>query len=81
VAIVASVANIVAEGVLMKEEPTMVTHDSKFSVSIAKTLVIDLCDSFDKDDLSPPNVVVPMSMISRINEELALRMEVPLVYS
>ncbi len=60
--ITASVANIAAENVLMKEEPITVSHNLKFFVSIMQSSFINLCDSFDKDNLSPPDVVVPISM-------------------
>ncbi len=40
-------ANIVVRGILMKEKPTAVSHDSKFYVSIMKSSFINLCDFFD----------------------------------
>ncbi len=55
-------ANIATEGVLMKEEPTVVFNDFKFFVLITKSLFIDLCDFFNKEDLSLPDVVVHVSM-------------------
>jgi hypothetical protein len=70
--IVAWVANIVVEGLLMKEEPIMVSHYLKLLVSILKTLFIDICDSSNKDNLSPPNVIVLVSMNSKITEKRAL---------
>jgi hypothetical protein len=42
-----SMANIVVRGILMKEKPTAVSHDSKFYVSIMKSSFINLCDFFD----------------------------------
>ncbi len=60
----ASMANIVMKSVVMKEQPTVIFHDSKFFVPIADSLFIDLCDSSNKDDLSPLDVVVPISMNS-----------------
>jgi hypothetical protein len=59
-----SVANILVRGILMKEKPIAVSHDSNFYVSIAKSSIIDLCDSFNKDGPSPPNVVIPISVNS-----------------
>ncbi len=53
-----SMANIATKGVLMKEKPTSIFQDSKFFVLIAKSSFSDLCDSFDKNDLSFLNVVV-----------------------
>ncbi len=52
------VANIAMKGVLMKEEPIVVSHSSKFSVLITKSSFINLCDSFDENDCSLPNVIV-----------------------
>jgi hypothetical protein len=45
-------------GVLMKEKPIIIFHNSKFSVPIVESLFINFCDSFDEDGPSPPNVVV-----------------------
>jgi hypothetical protein len=56
--IVALVANIVVDGVVMKEEPNLVSQNLNFFVPMAKFLFIDLCDSFDKDGPSFPYVVV-----------------------
>jgi hypothetical protein len=52
------VANIIMGGILMKEKPIAIFHDSKFSVPIAKSLFINLCDSSDEDSPSPLDVVV-----------------------
>jgi hypothetical protein len=62
--IVALMANIIMERVLMKEEPIEISHNLKFFVSIMKSLFIDLCDSFDGDNPSPLDVVIPISEIS-----------------
>jgi hypothetical protein len=62
--IVALMANIIMERVLMKEEPIEISHNLKFFVSIMKSLFIDLCDSFDGDNPSPLDVVIPSSEIS-----------------
>jgi hypothetical protein len=50
-------ANIVVQGIMMKEEPNAIFHNSKFSIPIAKSLFINLCNSFDEDDPSLPNVL------------------------
>jgi len=49
-------ANIVAQGVMMKEKRNVVFPNSKVSS------FINLCDSFDKDDLAIPVVVILISM-------------------
>jgi len=67
--IVALVANITAEGILRKEKPIAIFHDLKFFVSIIKSLFINLCDSFDKNGPSPPNVLILVSMNSQIDKE------------
>jgi hypothetical protein len=41
-------ANIVAKGIMMKEEPNLVSHDSKFPVLMAKSSFINLYDFFEK---------------------------------
>jgi hypothetical protein len=56
---IALVTNIVVEGVMMKEKPNAVSHDSKFFASITKSSFINLYDSFDKNEPTFPNVVVP----------------------
>jgi hypothetical protein len=61
---VALVTNIAAKGILMKEKPIAIFHDLKFFVSIVKSLFINLCDSFDKNGPSPPNVLILVSMNS-----------------
>ncbi len=61
-------ANIVTKNVLMKEKPIAASHDSKFFVPIVKSLFINLCDSFDEDNLSPPDVIVLVSVNSKIDE-------------
>jgi hypothetical protein len=38
------VANIVAKGVMMKEKPNAISHDSKFSIPIVESSFINLCD-------------------------------------
>lgn len=75
--IVVSMANIVVEGVMMKEGPNVVSHNSKFSVSIMKSLFIDLCDSSIEDNPSLPDVVVPISMNSQLVEKQPLQLDVP----
>jgi hypothetical protein len=52
------VANIAMRGILIKEKPTIVSHNSKFSILIAKSSFIDLCDSSNKDGPSPLDVVI-----------------------
>jgi hypothetical protein len=53
----------------MKEEPTSVSHDSKFSIPIVKLSFINLCDSFDENDPSLPNVVVHVFVNLQIDEK------------
>jgi hypothetical protein len=53
-------ANIAIEGVVMKEKPKLVSHDSKFSILMAKSLFIDLCDFSDEDGPSLLDVVLPL---------------------
>lgn len=59
-------ANIVAEGIMMKEKPNLVSHDSKFFVLVVKFSFIDLCDSSNKDSPSLLNVVAPFCMNSQL---------------
>jgi hypothetical protein len=54
----ALMANIVVGGIMMEEKPIVISHNLKFSILIVESLFIDLCDSFDKNNLSPPNVYV-----------------------
>jgi hypothetical protein len=69
-------ANIATEGNLMKEEPTKVSHDSKFFVPITKSSFIDLFYFSNEDDLSFLNVVVFVFMNLQVNEKQPLWMEV-----
>jgi hypothetical protein len=62
--IIASVANIVAENIVMKEEPNLVSHNLKFFISMAESLFIDLCDFFNEDNPSFLDVVVHVYMNS-----------------
>jgi hypothetical protein len=55
-------ANIVVQGIMMKEEPNAIFHNSKFFVPIAESLFIDLCDFFDENNPSLPNVFVHVSV-------------------
>jgi hypothetical protein len=57
------VANIVAQGVWMKEKPIVVSPNSKVSS------FIDLCDSSNEDDLAIPVVVIPISMNLQVVEK------------
>jgi hypothetical protein len=59
------------EGVMMKEEPNVVFHNSKFFVSIVESSFINLCDYFNKDNPSLLDVV-PIFMNSQPNEEQPL---------
>jgi hypothetical protein len=54
----ALMANIVVGGIMMEEKPIVISHNLKFSILIVESSFIDLCDSFDKNNLSPPNVYV-----------------------
>jgi hypothetical protein len=62
------VANIIMGGVLMKEKPIAMFHDSKFYVLIVESSFINICDSFDKYSPSPPNVVVHVFANSQANK-------------
>jgi hypothetical protein len=46
--IAASVVNIVTEGIMIKEKPIMLSHNSKFSILIMESLFIDFYDSSNK---------------------------------
>jgi hypothetical protein len=59
------VANIAANGVVMKEEPTTISHNLKFFILIVESSFIDLYDSFDEDGPSLFDVVVPISVNSQ----------------
>jgi hypothetical protein len=50
------VANIVVQNVMMKEKPNGIFPNSKVSS------FINLCDSFDEDDLAIPVIIVLVSM-------------------
>jgi hypothetical protein len=76
----ALVANIVAGGIMMKEEPNLISHDSKFYILMAKSSFIDLCDSFHKEGSSFPNVVVPIFVNSQHIEEQHLHLVVKANY-
>jgi hypothetical protein len=56
--IVASVANIVTEGIMIKEKPIMLSHNSKFSILIMESLFIDFYDSSNEDNLSFLDILV-----------------------
>jgi len=47
----ASLVNIVAQGVMMKEKPNANPHESKFYVLIAESSFIDLCDFLMKTNI------------------------------
>ncbi len=64
---------------MIKEEPIMFFHNSKFFVLIIESSFIDLCNSFDENDPSLLDVVVLDFMNSRTNKEQAMWMEVPLM--
>ncbi len=66
---ITSVANIVMEGILMKETPNEVFHNFKFYLMITKSLFIDLCDFFDEDGPSLPNVVIHNSTNLQANKK------------
>ncbi len=53
-----SMANIVVKGVVMKEEPNLVSHNSKFFVSMVESSFVDLCAFSNEDDPSLLDVVV-----------------------
>jgi len=60
----ASVINIIVEGVVMKEEPNLVSQDLKFSILMVESLFINLCDSSNKNGPSFFDVVVPLCVNS-----------------
>jgi hypothetical protein len=53
-----SMTNIVVKGVVMKEEPNLVSHNSKFFVSMVESSFVDLCFFSNEDDPSLLDVVV-----------------------
>jgi hypothetical protein len=59
-----SMANIAMKSILMKEKPTTISHNIEFSISVAESLFINLCNSSNEDGPSFPNVVVPIFMNS-----------------
>jgi len=56
--IAASVVNIVTEGIMIKEKPIMLSHNSKFSILIMESLFIDFYDSSNKENLSFLDILV-----------------------
>jgi hypothetical protein len=58
-------ANIAAKGVVMKEKPTIISHNLKFFILIVESSFIDLYDSSDEDGPSLFDVVVPISVNSQ----------------
>jgi len=64
-----SVANIAMGDILMKEKPSMISHDLKFSIPIVESSFINLCDFSDENNLSPLNVVVLAFMNLQVDEE------------
>jgi hypothetical protein len=71
---ITSVANIAMKGVVMMEKPNLVSHNSKFSILMAKSSFLDLCDSFNGNDPSLPNVVVHVYMNSQPAKEQPLHL-------
>ncbi len=69
---IASMANIVVEGVLMKEEPNAIFDNSKFFVPIVESSFINLCDFSNEDNPSLLDVVVPIFMNSRADKKQPL---------
>ncbi len=55
-------ANIVIQGVILKEEPNAISHNSKKIVSIMESSLIDLFYSSNKDNLSVLYIVVLIFM-------------------
>ncbi len=53
----------------MKEEPNVIFHNSKFYVLTTESSFINLCDSFDKDNPTLPNVVVLFFVNLQVNKE------------
>jgi hypothetical protein len=71
-----SMANIVVQGIVMKEEPNGVYPNSKFFVPIMESSFIDLCDSSNEDNLSLPDVVIPIFVNSQVVKKQPLWMDV-----
>jgi hypothetical protein len=67
--IAALVANITMKDVVMKEEPNLVSHDSKFSILMAKSSFIDLCNYSNEDSPSILDVVVLFYVNSQPNKK------------
>ncbi len=66
---IAFMVNIVAKGIMMKEEPNLVSHDSKFFVLMVESSFINIYDSFEEENPSLLDVVVPLYMNSQPAEE------------
>jgi hypothetical protein len=74
--IAALVANITIKDVVIKEEPNLVSHDLKFSVVMAESSFIDLCNYSNEDSPSLLDVVVPLYVNSRPTKEQPLHLDV-----
>jgi hypothetical protein len=61
---ITSMANIVVKGVIMKEKPNAISHNSNFFVSILESSFINLCDFTNENDPSLLDVVVHVSVNS-----------------
>ncbi len=61
----------------MKEEPNPVSHNLMFSISMAKSSFIDLCDFSDEDNPSLPDMVVLLWVNSQPIKEQALPFDLP----
>jgi hypothetical protein len=62
---------------MTKEDPSAISHKSKFYVLIAGSSSINLCDSFDDNRHSFLDVVVLVFVNSRAIEKQLLQMDVP----
>jgi hypothetical protein len=67
--IIALMANIVAEDVVMKEESNLVSHNSKFFILMVESSFINLCDSSDENGPFLLDLVVPLFMNSKLAKE------------
>ncbi len=71
--IITLVANITMGGVLMKEKPIVIFHNSNFFVLIAESPFINICDSSNEDGPSPLDVVVHVFTNLQVDKKMLFR--------